>query len=45
VVDPETGHVVPRGQTGELKTRGYCVMKGNLAFDVFDIDVVYKPQS
>ncbi len=28
VVDPDTGHVVPRGQTGELCTRGYSVMLG-----------------
>ncbi len=28
VVDPETGLVVPRGQTGELCTRGYSVMTG-----------------
>ncbi|MGZ6586225.1 MAG: AMP-binding protein [Solirubrobacteraceae bacterium] len=26
VVDPETGAIVPRGATGELCTRGYCVM-------------------
>jgi fatty-acyl-CoA synthase len=28
VVDPETGAVVERGETGELCTRGYCVMLG-----------------
>ncbi|OZM70552.1 AMP-binding protein [Amycolatopsis antarctica] len=28
VVDPETGLTVPRGQTGELCTRGYSVMLG-----------------
>jgi fatty-acyl-CoA synthase len=28
IVDPETGAVVPRGQTGELLTRGYIVMLG-----------------
>jgi fatty-acyl-CoA synthase len=28
VVDPGTGLVVPRGQSGELCTRGYCVMLG-----------------
>ncbi|MEA2671938.1 MAG: fatty-acyl-CoA synthase, partial [Chloroflexota bacterium] len=28
VVDPETGAVVPRGERGELCTRGYCVMLG-----------------
>ena len=28
VVDPATGHVVPRGQAGELCTRGYSVMLG-----------------
>ena len=28
VVDPETGLVVPRGQPGELCTRGYSVMLG-----------------
>jgi fatty-acyl-CoA synthase len=28
VVDPGTGLVVPRGQPGELCTRGYCVMLG-----------------
>jgi fatty-acyl-CoA synthase len=28
IVDPETGAVVPRGQTGELLTRGYVVMLG-----------------
>jgi fatty-acyl-CoA synthase len=28
VVDPETGRTVGRGETGELCTRGYCVMLG-----------------
>jgi fatty-acyl-CoA synthase len=28
IVDPETGRVVPRGQPGELCTRGYVVMLG-----------------
>jgi fatty-acyl-CoA synthase len=28
IVDPEDGRVVPRGQPGELCTRGYCVMLG-----------------
>lgn len=28
VVDPATGAVVPRGTSGELCTRGYCVMIG-----------------
>jgi fatty-acyl-CoA synthase len=28
IVDPETGGVVPRGERGELCTRGYCVMLG-----------------
>jgi fatty-acyl-CoA synthase len=28
VVDPDTGRVVPRGQSGELCTRGYSVMLG-----------------
>jgi fatty-acyl-CoA synthase len=28
IVDPATGHVVPRGQAGELCTRGYSVMLG-----------------
>ncbi len=28
VVDPDTGQVVPRGQTGEFCTRGYSVMLG-----------------
>jgi fatty-acyl-CoA synthase len=28
VVDPETGRTVGRGETGELYTRGYCVMLG-----------------
>jgi len=28
IVDPETGRVVPRGQSGELCTRGYSVMLG-----------------
>src|SRR6266545_3130947 len=28
IVDPETGRVVPRGQPGELCTRGYMVMRG-----------------
>jgi fatty-acyl-CoA synthase len=28
VVDPATGRTVPRGETGELCTRGYCVMLG-----------------
>lgn len=26
IIDPETGHVVPKGQPGELCTRGYSVM-------------------
>jgi len=28
IVDPATGHVLPRGVAGELCTRGYCVMLG-----------------
>ncbi|AVP56904.1 AMP-binding protein [Pulveribacter suum] len=28
IVDPDTGAVVPRGQSGELCTRGYSVMHG-----------------
>ncbi|WP_068252647.1 AMP-binding protein [Janibacter corallicola] len=28
VIDPVTGVTVPRGETGELCTRGYCVMLG-----------------
>jgi len=28
IIDPETGRVVPRGQSGELCTRGYSVMLG-----------------
>lgn len=28
IVDPDTGLVVERGETGELCTRGYCVMLG-----------------
>lgn len=28
IIDPETGAVVPRGEKGELCTRGYCVMLG-----------------
>jgi fatty-acyl-CoA synthase len=28
VIDPETGLVLPRGENGELCTRGYCVMLG-----------------
>lgn len=28
IVDPDTGETVPRGQTGELCTRGYSVMHG-----------------
>ena len=28
VVDPETGRIVPRGEPGELCTRGYSVMLG-----------------
>ena len=28
IVDPTTGHVVPRGETGELVTRSYAVMLG-----------------
>ncbi|MEM9561780.1 MAG: AMP-binding protein [Actinomycetota bacterium] len=28
IVDPETGDVVPRGETGEFCTRGYSVMVG-----------------
>ncbi|MEE1898549.1 AMP-binding protein [Flavobacterium rakeshii] len=26
IIDPETGHIVPKGQPGELCTRGYSVM-------------------
>jgi fatty-acyl-CoA synthase len=33
VVDPETGHTVPRGATGEFCTRGYSVMLGYWAQD------------
>ena len=28
VADPDTGRTLPRGQTGEFQTRGYCVMLG-----------------
>ena len=28
LIDPETGRIVPRGTSGELCTRGYCVMLG-----------------
>jgi fatty-acyl-CoA synthase len=28
ITDPETGRVLPRGEPGELCTRGYCVMLG-----------------
>ncbi len=28
IVDPATGRVVPRGEPGEICTRGYCVMLG-----------------
>ena len=28
IVDPNTGEIVPRGQNGELMTRGYLVMNG-----------------
>jgi fatty-acyl-CoA synthase len=28
IVNPETGRVVPRGTSGEVCTRGYCVMLG-----------------
>ena len=28
IVDPQTGEIVPRGQAGELCTRGYAVMLG-----------------
>ena len=28
IVDPQTGQIVPRGQSGELCTRGYLVMLG-----------------
>ncbi|MBV9821306.1 MAG: AMP-binding protein [Actinobacteria bacterium] len=28
VIDPATGRLVPRGETGELCTRGYSVMRG-----------------
>jgi fatty-acyl-CoA synthase len=28
IIDPETGRIVPRGTSGELCTRGYCVMLG-----------------
>ena len=28
IIDPESGQTVPRGEAGELCTRGYCVMLG-----------------
>ena len=28
IVDPETGEIVPRGETGEFQTRGYSIMLG-----------------
>lgn len=28
IIDPDSGQVVPRGEPGELCTRGYCVMLG-----------------
>jgi fatty-acyl-CoA synthase len=28
IIDPESGQVLPRGETGEFCTRGYCVMLG-----------------
>jgi fatty-acyl-CoA synthase len=28
IVDPASGHIVPRGMAGELCARGYCVMRG-----------------
>ena len=28
IIDPQTGHVLPRGEQGELCTRGYSVMLG-----------------
>ena len=28
VIDPDTGHILPRGETGELCTRAYSVMRG-----------------
>ena len=28
IIDPVTGHILPRGQQGELCTRGYSVMRG-----------------
>jgi fatty-acyl-CoA synthase len=28
IIDPDTGHIVPRGQPGELCYRGYNVMRG-----------------
>lgn len=28
IIDPETGRTIRRGETGELCTRGYCVMLG-----------------
>ena len=28
IIEPETGHIVPRGASGELCTRGYLVMLG-----------------
>ncbi|MEO1482691.1 MAG: AMP-binding protein [Myxococcota bacterium] len=28
IIDPESGQTVPRGEKGELCTRGYCVMLG-----------------
>jgi fatty-acyl-CoA synthase len=41
IVDPASGHIVPRGATGELLTRGYPVMLGyweNLAATAAAID-------
>ena len=28
IIEPESGRILPRGETGELLTRGYCVMLG-----------------
>ncbi|BAJ26533.1 MULTISPECIES: AMP-binding protein [Kitasatospora] len=40
VVDPETGHTVPRGEPGELCTRGYSVMLGYWAEPVKTAEAV-----
>ncbi|MFY2859926.1 AMP-binding protein [Mycobacterium sp. THU-M104] len=40
IVDPDTGHVVERGQPGEFCTRGYSVMRGYWRDDAATSEVI-----